>query len=189
MAGIVPSFELVRESASKEWWVNAIVLGLVVLSGPGVSLLVYFSAENLGYLHNSWLNTVEKARQEWENAQKQIMEFYSQELAAWQVAFEKDYRSKGRALIFNEQTYTVKRQPKEELTPQTRAGMKIQEAVKHYLASLVPPIDPKDVGVQPGDLISPMEIAVALGIVDENGNPDSQPVRTALNRLRKKSRM
>ena len=173
-AGLIPSFELLEENTTKDRVVNLILWLLVLVSGPGISVLVYYSSENLGYLHNSWIEIVRGKQAEHDKAFAEQNAERIREIKQWEHEFEDDYRLKGRSVLYGQDTFTVKRGSKAPVHAMEE-DKGVQDAVAEYLERQV--WSANDVGLGEGKLISPKELANIIG-------RDPARVRTALNRLR-----
>jgi hypothetical protein len=160
VAGIVSSLPIVQSQADLTttilYWV------LVVISGPGATILAYFGAHNIGVLRNKW-----------EAMQKVLEDKYNADLAQWYKGMQSDYHRRGRKHIYGEDS--EEKAPKKAIATETAHVM---SRVKDYLVELG--ISPNEVGIKSkGYNISPNDIAQHLGFAD------STSVRVALTRLRK----
>jgi hypothetical protein len=161
VAGVVSSLPIVQSQADLTttvlYWV------LVVISGPGATILAYFGAHNIGVLRNRWDGIV-----------KQLDEQHEAAMAQWYKDMRSDYHRRGRRTIYGEDTPTGA--PKQKAIATETAH--VMSRVKDYLVELG--ISPNEVGIKSkGYSISPNDIAQHLGFTD------STSVRVALTRLRK----
>lgn len=189
-AGFIASLSLVDPSAGKatvEYWTDLSMAGLAAL---GVGLLVYFGCHNLGVIHTSWLTFLRDREDEIEEYNRQettqVEEYnrqldanYQANLAAWQERFERDYRSKGRAILFGAGTYTVKRSVNNMAAPANKTnGNGLGERISEYLRSAG--FRPTEVG--DGLRVQPVQIADALNLTAD----ERKQIHIYLGRLRKK---
>lgn len=157
-SGLLSSLALVGD----ENWFYQIMLWLVVAStGAGAPILAYFGAFNIGVVRNSYGAKVEES-----------YEKHLEEVEKWEKSFSSWYARYAQKIWDVDRstsTRASKSMPHDD-------GVDIKQAVSDYLESRN--LLPTQVGVKPGDVLSPKNISDALGY------SDSGSVRTALHRLR-----
>ncbi len=115
------------------WVINGVIsvsnVSLVLLSGVGISYVVYCGSQNIGILYNVWMSLVKEKMDAYtelekvaknkfnENLvyykaiyEKQVAaarEKFQEEVQVWEQKFEKDYREKGREIIFKKGRYSI----------------------------------------------------------------------------------
>ena len=160
---------------------------VVVLStGVGAPVIVFFGSENIGVFinkyealkKNKWdqyQNDLSEEEKRFHNAKLTSHQDYLEIRNAWGKRFAAYYR-RNAGLIFGVDR-SIPTGKKREDNEEELDGIKAK--VIEYLATRQPPVTAWDVGIKPGDLLSPKDIATALGL------KKSDPVRTVLTRLRK----
>jgi len=167
LAGIANSLQLVNTvpeplQATLNW-------ALVAASGIGATILTYYGSENFGAIFYSWKSKLDETHRH-----------FQEEIDAWNIKFQNDYRAKGRSRIFGLESFREDRPMPEA----RKATSKVQESVKRYLTERG--LSAWDIGPgSQGHTVTPRAICAELGLT----SPQAQSnVRTALTRLRNEER-
>ena len=167
LAGIANSLQLVNTvpeplQATLNW-------ALVAASGIGATILTYYGSENFGAIFYSWKSKLDETHRH-----------FQEEVDAWNIKFQNDYRAKGRSRIFGLESFREDRP-----IPETRkVTSNIQESVKRYLTERG--LSAWDIGPgSQGHTVTPRAICAELGLTSPQ---DQSNVRTALTRLRNEER-
>ena len=167
LAGIANSLQLVNTvpeplQATLNW-------ALVAASGIGATILTYYGSENFGAIFYSWKSKLDETHRH-----------FQEEIDAWNIKFQNDYRAKGRSRIFGLESFREDR-----AMPEARkATSKVQESVKRYLTERG--LSAWDIGPgSQGHTVTPRAICAELGLTSPQ---DQSNVRTALTRLRNEER-
>ena len=167
LAGIANSLQLVNTvpeplQATLNW-------ALVAASGIGATILTYYGSENFGAIFYSWKSKLDETHRH-----------FQEEVDAWNIKFQNDYRAKGRSRIFGLESFREDRPMPEA----RKATSKVQESVKRYLTERG--LSAWDIGPgSQGHTVTPRAICAELGLT----SPQAQSnVRTALTRLRNEER-
>ena len=167
LAGIANSLQLVNTvpeplQATLNW-------ALVAASGIGATILTYYGSENFGAIFYSWKSKLDETHRH-----------FQEEIDAWNIKFQNDYRAKGRSRIFGLESFREDRPMPEA----RKATSNVQESVKRYLTERG--LSAWDIGPgSQGHTVTPRAICAELGLT----SPQAQSnVRTALTRLRNEER-
>jgi len=167
LAGIANSLQLVNTvpeplQATLNW-------ALVAASGIGATILTYYGSENFGAIFYSWKSKLDETHRH-----------FQEEIDAWNIKFQNDYRAKGRSRIFGLESFREDRPMPEA----RKATSKVQESVKRYLTERG--LSAWDIGPgSQGHTVTPRAICAELGLTSPQ---DQSNVRTALTRLRNEER-
>jgi len=167
LAGIANSLQLVNTvpeplQATLNW-------ALVAASGIGATILTYYGSENFGAIFYSWKSKLDETHRH-----------FQEEVDAWNIKFQNDYRAKGRSRIFGLESFREDRPMPEA----RKATSKVQESVKRYLTERG--LSAWDIGPgSQGHTVTPRAICAELGLTSPQ---DQSNVRTALTRLRNEER-
>jgi len=167
LAGIANSLQLVNTvpeplQATLNW-------ALVAASGIGATILTYYGSENFGTIFYSWKSKLDETHRH-----------FQEEIDAWNIKFQNDYRAKGRSRIFGLESFREDRPMPEA----RKATSKVQESVKRYLTERG--LSAWDIGPgSQGHTVTPRAICAELGLTSPQ---DQSNVRTALTRLRNEER-
>lgn len=168
-ANIASSLPLVNQGMESAFGM-ALNIFLVITTGIGATLMAYLGAEAIGILGNKREARVNAIKQDYTERQNEYL-----------AAMQAEYRSKGRKGIFGEESWrqaTRDDMPVEgKPAPQKgRKGPTYEDVIRAFLDENN--LSAFQVGVEPGDLMTPAEIANRLQI-----NPET--VRSSLFRIRK----
>jgi len=167
LAGIANSLQLVNTvpeplQATLNW-------ALVAASGIGATILTYYGSENFGAIFYSWKSKLDETHRH-----------FQEEVDAWNIKFQNDYRAKGRSRIFGLESFREDRPMPEA----RKATSNVQESVKRYLTERG--LSAWDIGPgSQGHTVTPRAICAELGLTSPQ---DQSNVRTALTRLRNEER-
>ena len=167
LAGIANSLQLVNTvpeplQATLNW-------ALVAASGIGATILTYYGSENFGAIFYSWKSKLDETHRH-----------FQEEIDAWNIKFQNDYRAKGRSRIFGLESFKGDRPMPEA----RKATSNVQESVKRYLTERG--LSAWDIGPgSQGHTVTPRAICAELGLTSPQ---DQSNVRTALTRLRNEER-
>jgi len=167
LAGIANSLQLVNTvpeplQATLNW-------ALVAASGIGATILTYYGSENFGAIFYSWKSKLDETHRH-----------FQEEIDAWNIKFQNDYRAKGRSRIFGLESFREDRPMPEA----RKATSNVQESVKRYLTERG--LSAWDIGPgSQGHTVTPRAICAELGLTSPQ---DQSNVRTALTRLRNEER-
>jgi len=167
LAGIANSLQLVNTvpeplQATLNW-------ALVAASGIGATILTYYGSENFGAIFYSWKSKLDETHRH-----------FQEEVDAWNIKLQNDYRAKGRSRIFGLESFREDRPMPEA----RKATSKVQESVKRYLTERG--LSAWDIGPgSQGHTVTPRAICAELGLTSPQ---DQSNVRTALTRLRNEER-
>lgn len=192
LAGVLPTFELLPPFGGKEG-LHLFLIGLLTfLSGPGIGYLVVVVTQNYGHLHNAWRasldqriaeHNADQLRREAEHNTRnnQLLQTYEDAREEWFTRLGDAFkRARARRPVVHPNGNGATPPPQPEPEEPEQSADEIQIRVERWLNDQIPPISPHDVGIKPGQLVSPKQIAQALGF------KDSEPIRVPLSRLRKK---
>lgn len=123
-----------------------VIFFLILIAGPGVPIIIYFGTYNIGVLYNRWKAEVkiildeykvrlDKSKEKYDEDLKIAKQLHEQAIRVWEEEFEKDYRQKGRQLIFGKGKYNIARdKPAEEPAPIIqRQAMSDAQRVRKWL--------------------------------------------------------
>lgn len=178
LAGIASSMPLVTEDTTNvllTLFIDLLNWSLIIVSGVGATVLVYLGTENIGVLNNKWQVLLKEDEKRYQIALEEADDEYQTALDKWNVDLQKDYREKGRDLLFNKGRFVSPRGGSKDPRPQRGGDVSIQKLVEAWL--LEHNLTADDVGI--GKAIEPSAIAAEL-------NVDAGNVRTALSRIRNK---
>lgn len=175
LAGVMSGFPLLPKDGN--WpalntWITGI---LVLISGPGISYLVYLCTENVGVLHNKWENMLADLDMLYKEKEKEFERIFQDEVRKWNDDLQADYRTKGRTILFGGEKFVAERKTKGgDVYVQRPVG--IQKQVEKWLNERS--LTAFDVGIDKA--VKPADIAKDLAL------DTSDDVRTALTRIRQK---
>jgi hypothetical protein len=163
LAGIANSLQLVN--AIPEPLQITMNWALVAVSGIGATVLAYYGSENFGAIFYSWNGKLDEVHKQ-----------FQEEINAWNIKFQNDYRTKGRSRIFGMDSFK-----EERATPVEKQHVaNVQASVRQYLKDRG--LSAWDIGpTSQGKTATPKDIAGELGL---NTPREQSNLRVILGRLR-----
>lgn len=157
-SGLLSSLSLAENA---DWLHNAVQWVVIASTGIGAPVLAYYGAFNIGVVQNDYAAKVKEVREEYNEAMK-----------SWEASFNRWYGKYATKIWGVDRSGSIRKEKPEKKENEPS----IQSLVEAFLEEKG--LLPTQVGVQPGDVMSPKDIADALGQSDSGG------VRVALSRLR-----
>lgn len=167
LAGITASFPL----ASGTWLPiieDIFSWALVAATGIGATFLAFFGAENFGAI---WVR--------WDQIQKEVDEEFEENKALWYKGLERDYRTKGRGIVFGEEDFVTRRQ--KGTIVEEEHNEEVSQKLREWMHKNA--FEPQDVGQ--GTEYPPALIARHINMDNPRGRG---AIRTALSRMKANQR-